>query len=160
MKIAARLSTALAAALFVAAFVTVVAAESDPYEGLEPAVKEKLSKWDNGPEKIDVSAYPKEMRDLYETFAFKCSKCHTLARPINSDYATPQEWHDYVTKMSKKSRSGIRKGDVESISKFLAYDSSIRKKDLVAQKLAAEQESKKADPAKEPAKAAEGKKGE
>lgn len=41
---------------------------------------------DFGPAEIDVTAYPKEQRLAYKVFAFKCQACHTIARPINSQF--------------------------------------------------------------------------
>ncbi|MDE2291877.1 MAG: hypothetical protein KGL53_07325 [Elusimicrobia bacterium] len=129
---------AMAAVLALGMLAPAFADSSDPYDGLDAATAARLKQWDVGPDTIDVSKYPEEMQHLYVKFAFKCSKCHTLARPINSTYALPQEWQDYVTLMSQKPRSGIHKKDVEAIVKFLVYDSSVRKADLIKQKLAAQ----------------------
>ncbi len=52
---------------------------------------EKEFPGDKGPAEIDVSKYPAEQQSNYNTFAKKCSKCHTLARAINSPYALPKE---------------------------------------------------------------------
>ena len=41
---------------------------------------------DLGPNTIDVSSYPKEYQETYKVFQFKCAACHTIARPINSQY--------------------------------------------------------------------------
>ena len=49
---------------------------------------------DKGPDKIDVSAYPAPMQAAYKVFATKCSKCHTIARPINT-MMTRAEWERY-----------------------------------------------------------------
>ena len=95
---------------------------------------EKKYAWDNGQDTIDVSAYPKEQQDNYAVFAEKCSKCHTLARPINSPYALPEEWTAYVDKMQHKKRSGIDADSAKQITSFLIYDSSVRKKELITQK--------------------------
>ncbi|MBI2069498.1 MAG: hypothetical protein HYT79_02770 [Elusimicrobia bacterium] len=97
---------------------------------------EKEFPWDKGPAEIDVSSYPKEQQENYKTFSVKCSKCHTLARAINSPYALPEEWEPYVKKMSKKKRSGLSNpAVVKKITEFLKYDSSVRKKDLIEKKL-------------------------
>ena len=91
---------------------------------------------DFGPEKIDVSKYPTEQQKNYKVFASRCSKCHTLARPINTEaHATLDDWEKYVNKMKKKRRSGIRKKDVPLIISFLAYDTKTRKKDILARRL-------------------------
>ena len=90
---------------------------------------------DDGPDTIDVSSYPKEQQENYKLFAGKCSKCHTLARPINSPYALPEEWNAYVDKMRHKKRSGIDEDSAKKIADFLIFDSSVRKKDVIAKKL-------------------------
>ena len=50
-----------------------------------PADKVEHDPRDDGPDKIDVSGYPKEQQARYPVFLQKCSKCHPVARPINSD---------------------------------------------------------------------------
>jgi hypothetical protein len=90
--------------------------------------------YDTGPDTIDVSKYPKEQQDNYTVFAAKCSKCHTLARPINSPYAVAEEWSAYVNRMQHKKHSGVDEDSAKKIASFLIYDSSIRKKDAVAEK--------------------------
>lgn len=100
----------------------------------ENANGDTVCPWDKGPDTIDVSSYPPEMQKIYEKFSYKCSKCHTLARPINSDYAMPEEWQAYVTKMQHKKRSGVDADSAKQIIQFLTYDSSVRKKGLIAEK--------------------------
>ncbi len=118
---------------------------------------DKVFAADTGPDSIDVSKYPKAQQENYKVFAEKCSKCHTLARPINSQYALPEEWAAYVDKMRHKKRSGIDDDSEKIITDFLTYDSSVRKKDLIAQKLkdkAAAKTGDKKDAAKSDDKAA------
>ncbi len=95
----------------------------------------KTFPFDKGPETIDVSSYPKEQQDNYPVFAEKCSKCHTLARPINSPFALPEEWDAYVHKMQHKKRSGVDADSAKTIIDFLSYDSSVRKKEILAKKI-------------------------
>jgi hypothetical protein len=93
--------------------------------------------FDNGPSTIDVSAYTPEMQKIYTNiFAKTCSKCHTIARPINAPYALPEEWNKYIRKMMKKPGSGVSPDLARQIYKFLIYDSAIRKKDMIAKKTA------------------------
>lgn len=80
---------------------------------------------DLGPAFIDVSGYPQEYQALYPLFAQKCSKCHTLARPVNSSM-TGDEWWAYVSRMSRKPGSGISPATAEKIFDFLSYDSKTR----------------------------------
>lgn len=75
---------------------------------------------DKGPDKIDVSGYPKKMQDAYKVFSVKCSKCHTLARPINTNMKKAG-WKRYVKRMANKPKSGISKGEAKAIYKFLVF---------------------------------------
>lgn len=87
----------------------------------------KYEKYDKGAKAIDVSKYPKEMQDIYKKdFSKKCSKCHSLGRPVNIS-KTPEEWDKYVDKMMKKPNSGIDKATAGRIKEFLIYDQKNRK---------------------------------
>ncbi len=107
---------------------------------------------DMGPDEIDVSAYPKPMRDAYKVFKFKCAACHTIARPINSQFLelTDEElaklkkedpaaladdrvlmaqsgmWNRYVKRMMAKPGCPVGK-DGKVIWEFLVHDSKARK---------------------------------
>ncbi len=81
---------------------------------------------DKGPSKIDVSSYPPEQQKAYKVFAEKCSKCHTIARPINTTM-TRSEWERYVKRMMHKPNSGISDNQGKAIFEFLAYDQQVRK---------------------------------
>ncbi|MBI4248402.1 MAG: hypothetical protein HY611_02775 [Elusimicrobia bacterium] len=41
---------------------------------------------DCGPETLDVSKYPKELQAGYKILSQKCSRCHTPARPLHSEF--------------------------------------------------------------------------
>ena len=82
---------------------------------------------DKGPNFIDVTPYPPKMQEAYELFTRKCSRCHTVARPINSTFAA-EEWRKYVYKMMRKPGSGLNPKTAEEIIKFLIYDSKHREK--------------------------------
>ena len=69
-------------------------------------------------------------------FSAKCTQCHKLSRPINSDYATPDEWSRYIKRMMHKPGSGISNADGKAIYDFLVYDASVRKKAMLDDKLA------------------------
>jgi len=112
---------------------------------IDAATKAKIAQFDKGPSKIDVSAYPPGLQKGYKVFSEKCTLCHTLARPINSDFALPDEWSRYVKRMMYKPGSGIAAADAKTIFEFLAYDSSVRKKALFDEKLAAATPADKAD---------------
>ena len=82
---------------------------------------------DKGPNFIDVTAYPVKMQEAYKLFTNKCSRCHTVARPINSTF-TPEEWRKYVYKMMRKPGSGLTPKTTEKIIEFLIYDAKHREK--------------------------------
>jgi len=133
--------------LAIAAAAALVARAAD--EPLDAETKARVERFEKGPATIDVSKYPDGIKENYEVFSTKCSQCHKLSRPINSDYAMPEEWSRYIKRMMHKPGSGISAGDGKKIFDFLAYDSSVRKKKMVDEKLAkATPEEKKAAEAK------------
>ena len=81
---------------------------------------------DKGPDKIDVSKYPPDQQKEYKLFAEKCSKCHTIARPINTSMLW-QQWDMYGTHMMHKPASGISETQGKAIIDFLIYDQKYRK---------------------------------
>ena len=81
---------------------------------------------DKGPDKIDVSAYPAAQQANYKLFAGKCSKCHTIARPLNT-MMTKLEWERYVKRMMHKPNSGISDSQGKQIFDFVVYDQTERK---------------------------------
>ena len=101
----------------------------------QEAVDPRIAAYDKGPSAIDVSKYPPEMQGKYKVFLARCSKCHTPARAINSDFALEDEWERYIKRMMRKPGSGISSGDARQILEFLAYDSKVRKKALYERKL-------------------------
>ncbi len=114
-------------------------------EPLDAETKARIERFEKGPATINVSKYPDGIKDNYEVFSTKCTQCHKLSRPINSDYALPEEWSRYIKRMMHKPGSGIGASDGKKIYDFLVYDSSIRKKGMVDEKLAkATPEDKKA----------------
>src|SRR5215467_788675 len=120
-----------AAAVLALAGVSAVRAE----EEMDAATKARIEKYEKGPATIDVSKYPDGIKENYEVFSQKCTQCHKLSRPINSDYALPEEWSRYIKRMMHKPGSGISAGEGKKIYEFLVYDSSIRKKAMVDEKL-------------------------
>ena len=101
----------------------------------EPPLDPRIAAYDKGPAKIDVSKYPKDMQDRYKIFSVKCVKCHTLARPINSDYVLEDEWERYVKRMMRNAGTFISADEGKQIYEFLVYDSKIRKKALYDKKM-------------------------
>ena len=81
---------------------------------------------DKGPDKIDVSGYPAPTQAAYKLFSSKCSKCHTIARPLNT-MMKPDEWNRYVKRMMHKPNSGISDSQGKQIFEFVVYDQTERK---------------------------------
>jgi mono/diheme cytochrome c family protein len=81
---------------------------------------------DKGPDKVNISSYPADQQKNYKLFTDKCSKCHTIARPINTTM-TNEEWQRYVKRMMHKPNSGIGDSQGKAIYEFLAYDQGNRK---------------------------------
>ena len=129
--------------LAIAASTALVVRAAD--EPLDAETKARVERFEKGPATVDVSKYPDGIKENYEVFSAKCSQCHKLSRPINSDYAVPEDWSRYIKRMMRKPGSGISAGDGKKIFDFLAYDSSVRKKKMLDEKLAkATPEEKKA----------------
>ena len=116
-------------------------------EPLDAETKARIERFEKGPQTINVSKYPDGIKDNYEVFQQKCTQCHKLSRPINSDYATPDEWSRYIKRMMHKPGSGIGNAEAKKIYEFLVYDSSIRKKAMLDDKLAKATPEEKADAA-------------
>ena len=103
---------------------------------LAQAVDPRIEQFDKGPATINVSGYPAGIQQDYAVFTQKCSQCHKLSRPINSDFVLPDEWSRYIHRMMSKPGSGIDSGSGAKIYDFLVYDSSVRKKAMLNARLA------------------------
>lgn len=74
---------------------------------------------------VDPSTLPDDLRADYAVFAQKCSKCHSLARPLEAGPHDDAWWNGYVTKMRRMPGSGISPDDEAPILRFLhAYETS------------------------------------
>ena len=91
------------AAFAAAALVTVIASACQRGEGL------------------DTSKMPENIRADYALFANRCSKCHSLARPLTSNITDDEQWVLYVNRMRRQPGSGISRTDQEGILRFLKY---------------------------------------
>lgn len=98
-----RIATALFIVLAAAAGGIAGCASSPPREGLE------------------VAKLPAEIQADYAVFARRCSKCHPLARALNSGITEDSLWVDYVTRMRRQPGSGISREDTVPILRFLHY---------------------------------------
>jgi cytochrome c5 len=85
-------------------------------------------------EALDATKLPEEVRADYEVFAQRCSKCHSLSRPLNSGIVDDDYWAMYVARMRRQPASGISTDDARVILRFLHYYSleQIRKKETHA----------------------------
>jgi hypothetical protein len=72
-------------------------------------------------EGLDTNAMPENIRADYAVFAHKCSKCHSLARPLSANITDDQQWVLYVNRMRRQPGSGISYQDQEAILRFLRY---------------------------------------
>lgn len=72
-------------------------------------------------EGLDPSTMPEDVRGDYAIFARKCSKCHSLARPLSANISDDQQWVLYVNRMRRQPASGISPSDQEHILRFLRY---------------------------------------
>ena len=64
---------------------------------------------------------PPDIRPSYEVFAHRCSKCHSLARPLDSGIDDDAYWAMYVDRMRRQPGSGISVEDRAPILAFLHY---------------------------------------
>jgi hypothetical protein len=65
----------------------------------------------------------------YDVFALRCSKCHSLARPLNSGIDDDEYWKAYVAKMRRQPGSGISAQDSVAILRFLhVYSVDLRRR--------------------------------
>lgn len=72
------------------------------------------------PNTIDVSSYPPEMRERYQLFEQKCSRCHGLDRPLQA-HVGAHGWDDYVRRMSRHPGAGISPAEEREIARFLEF---------------------------------------
>jgi hypothetical protein len=70
---------------------------------------------------LDVATLPPDLRPDYAVFARRCSKCHSLARPLGSGISEDAAWVDYVDRMRRQPGSGISQADVAPILRFLHH---------------------------------------
>ncbi|MFI5360920.1 MAG: hypothetical protein ACHQ49_03025 [Elusimicrobiota bacterium] len=86
---------------------------------------------DLGPDAIDVAGYPAQQRFNYALFERECSRCHTLARAVNSPVESRLYWRFHLARMSLHSRyrrlGPIKAADSRALLDFLEYDAQVRK---------------------------------
>ena len=90
-------------------------------------------------QRLDTKGFPDDQLKRYKIFAAKCTKCHTLVRPLSavSTGVTPvtgdpfdaRYVSKYVGKMMRKLNSGIVREDAQEIARFLIYALKLKDKD-------------------------------
>ncbi|MEO7330648.1 MAG: hypothetical protein ABI193_18885 [Minicystis sp.] len=73
---------------------------------------------------LDVSTLPAAVRGDYQVFAQRCSKCHALARALESGIDDDAFWKRYVERMRHQPSSGITLDDQAKILNFLHHYST------------------------------------
>ena len=71
--------------------------------------------------RIDLEKLPSEVRTAYHVFASHCSRCHTIARPLNAYVRRVEHWNRYVHRMMRQPGSGINPREAKVILTFLHY---------------------------------------
>lgn len=69
---------------------------------------------------IDVTKYTPDMQAAYKLFLVKCSKCHTIARAINTSMPTGY-WAYYIGIMLRKPSSNIDAKDAKVLFRSLLH---------------------------------------
>lgn len=118
----------LAATVIVPAWLFRASAQDRP---LDPIVIQ----WDRGPEQIDVSKYPADIKRKYKVFEELCGKCHTLARAVNCNFVLEDDWERYIKRMMRRGRGLITADVAQQAFDFAVYDSKVRKKELYERRL-------------------------
>ena len=72
------------------------------------------------PNFVDVSSFPPDVQQQYELFSRKCSRCHTIERPLTAQ-VDPDRWIDTVRRMSRHPGAGISEREQNEIAAFLKY---------------------------------------
>jgi hypothetical protein len=76
-----------------------------------------------------IQSFPPEVQAAYEVFEHKCSRCHTLGRPLNAPIYEMEHWEAYVARMRRQPGSGISEADGRTILVFLKYYAEKKKRD-------------------------------
>jgi hypothetical protein len=81
-------------------------------------------------EGLDPSKLPENLRGDYALFAQRCSKCHSLARPLTAGIRDDDQWVMYVNRMRRQPGSGISYEDQRHILTFLHWHAAeLRRRD-------------------------------
>ena len=86
----------------------------------------------SGLPEAEVAKLPPEVAESYALFAQRCSRCHTLARPLAERINEPDHSRPYVARMRRQPGSGISEGDATKILVFLQHYTRERLKEASA----------------------------
>jgi hypothetical protein len=89
--------------------------------GMIVATVAGCSGWLARSEGLDPATLPENIRGDYAVFAERCSKCHSLARPLSSGIDDDEYWAMYVARMRRQPASGISQEDTLVVLRFLHY---------------------------------------
>ena len=85
-----------------------------------------------------AATLPADARADYAVFAQRCSKCHSLERPLSSGIDDFEYWKRYVERMRRQPASGISVADTVPILRFLfVYSAAERKRKAAPSELPA-----------------------
>lgn len=70
---------------------------------------------------LDPGRLPPSMRAQYQRFEARCSRCHSLSRPLSAPVDSVEHWEKYLARMRRMPGSGINSQDAAMIMEFLAY---------------------------------------
>lgn len=87
---------------------------------------------DLGPAWVEVEDYSAYQQRNYKAFSRTCSRCHTLARPINAEARTRAGWLGVAARMAghaqDKPWASFTFPERDAAVEFLVYDSFRRRK--------------------------------
>ncbi len=80
---------------------------------------------------LDRAHFPPEQQAQYDVFTAKCTRCHSMERPIaalvtgntplSNDPVNKRTLKVYVARMMRKAKSGIDKPGAKIIVNFMVY---------------------------------------
>ena len=73
---------------------------------------------------VELGDAPEEVRDDYQVFARRCTRCHSLSRSLTTTIREPRHWDLYIEKMRRIPGAGIPKSDVPALRRFVRYYSA------------------------------------
>lgn len=74
---------------------------------------------------LHPESLPTDLQTPYALFAARCSRCHTLSRPLNAPVHSTRHWELYVARMRRMPNSGINEADGREILRFLRYYTTV-----------------------------------